>query len=872
TVGWFTTLFPVALPVAPGQDWGRRLRAVKEYLRAIPGRGLGYGALRYLTDAPELSGSSPQISFNYLGQFDWPAAPDGPFAGVRSGLGADAAPQTPRAHLLDVVGAIEDGCLQLNWYYALGTHHEQTVRALAQGMVAALEDIITHCAQPAAGGRSPSDFPLAHLDQHALDDIAGNGRAIDDIYPLTPMQAGMVFHGLLDTGAGAYFNQVQLRLSGVSDPRALGAAWQQVVDRTPILRSGVHWEGVDEPLQVVRRAVTVPVRYHDWTRWSQPQWRTELESLMERDRAQGMDLVEAPLMRLEIGILPADEVLMLWSFHHVLLDGWSTALVFSEVCERYAALAHDRVGALPARRPFRDYLQWLGEQDEGHAEQHWRAVLSGFSSATPLPYDRRPLEAHRSESTVTVQVDLKAADSTRLQQVGKRNGVTMNTIVHGAWALLLSRYSGEADVVFGTTVSGRPAELAGVESMVGMFINTVPTRVKVHGEQDVASWLRELQAAQVESRRFDFVSLAQLRAWSDLPAGVSLFDSSIVFENYPFDSASVTEAGLRLVELQAREPTNFSLSLQASLGETLGLQLSYDPTLFDAGTVERMVRHLTVLLNGLAAHPDLPVAALPLLTGAEKQRMLVEWNDTERIVPPVMWPAQFEAQVARTPDAVALICGDEGSSRREMSYRQLNELANRLARSLIERGVGPEQFVGLALPRSGDLMVALLAVAKTGAGYLPIDPSYPAARIEFMCADAEPAIVLATEETAGCLPVDVVRLVVDHPQTAEGIAAHRCDDVTAADRVGQSSDKHPAYVIYTSGSTGRPKGVVISHGSLVNFLDSMAELFPLDGADRLLAITTVAFDIAALELYLPLIQGAAVVIAQDLVSDPVALG
>ncbi|MGH3755824.1 MAG: amino acid adenylation domain-containing protein, partial [Pseudonocardiaceae bacterium] len=379
--------------------------------------------------------------------------------------------------------------------------------------------------QRQAGGCTPSDFPLARLSQQQIDRVAGDGRTVEDVYPLTPLQAGMVFHSLVDTDSAAYVDQVRLRLSGVSDPQALGAAWQRVADRTPALRSAVVWDGVEEPLQVVHRRVAVPITYHDWRGLPEVARDRELAWVAAHERAAGVDLTAPPLLRLAIATLTDDEVLLVWTFHHVVLDGWSLAAVFTEVCEQYAAIVAGRPPALVARRPFRDYLQWLGEQDQQQAEQHWRAALSGFESSTPLPYDRPPLEAHRTESAETVRVELSAEESQRLQSVARRNGLTLNTVVQGAWAVLLSRYSGQRDVVFGTTVSGRPAELAGVESMVGMFINTVPTRVRLDGGREVVSWLRELQAAEVESRRFDFVSLAQVQAWSELPAGASLFDS-----------------------------------------------------------------------------------------------------------------------------------------------------------------------------------------------------------------------------------------------------------------------------------------------------------------------------------------------------------
>nr|WP_269788967.1 condensation domain-containing protein [Streptomyces sp. HNM0561] len=390
TVGWFTSLYPVALDV-PGGGWGGTLKSVKEQLRAVPTHGIGYGALRHLAPDSGLRGApDPGISFNYLGQFDWTAADEdaGLVRTVRDGLGGDAAPDTVRAHLLDVVGRVERRCLEITWYYGSGTHTEETVAGLARGMLRALEEIIGHCADPAAGGRTPSDFPLARLDQAAVDRIAADGRAVEDIYPLTPTQAGMLFHGLVDPASDAYVNQVQLTLTGAADPRALATAWRRTVAANPILRTHLVWADTPEPLQVVTRPATPRIVHHDWTRRPE-EWReAELDRMLAEDRAEGIDLTTAPLMRLALIRLSADEVRIVWTFHHVLLDGWSAAQVFDEVCERYAALTGGRAPVVPARRPFREYLGWLGEQDTAEAERYWRTALAGFTSPTELPRDR----------------------------------------------------------------------------------------------------------------------------------------------------------------------------------------------------------------------------------------------------------------------------------------------------------------------------------------------------------------------------------------------------------------------------------------------------------------------------------------------------
>ncbi|MDQ4104748.1 MAG: amino acid adenylation domain-containing protein, partial [Actinomycetota bacterium] len=507
SVGWFTTQFPVTLTIPAGSGWRAVLTSVKEQLRAIPHRGLSYGALRYLStdDSPAAalrSDERPQICFNYHGQWETPAAAGGLFRARHDSVGADLAPDQSALNLLDVAGLVEDGELELTWFYSSQVHDEATVRRLAGEMIQSLTEIIDHCTQPGAGGCTPSDFPLARLDQAGVDRLVGDGRAVEDIHPLTPLQAGMLFHSLVDTDSAAYVDEIRLRLSGVSDVQALGAACQRVADRTPALRSAVVWEGVDEPLQVVHRRVAVPTRYYDWRDLSDLEQDRQLQRVVAENRAAGMDLTAPPLLRLAIAALTDDQVLLVWTSHHVVLDGWSLAQVFTEVSEQHAAIVHGRTPELVTRRPFQDYLDWLSEQDERQAQEYWRRVLSGFIAPTGLPYDRQPREAHRAESAETVQVELSVEESQRLRRFAQRGGLTLNTIVQGAWAVLLSRYSRESEVLFGTTVSGRPAELPGVDLMVGMFINTVPARVLVDGKQAVLSWLRELQVQQSGSRRF----------------------------------------------------------------------------------------------------------------------------------------------------------------------------------------------------------------------------------------------------------------------------------------------------------------------------------------------------------------------------------
>ncbi|HEX4722553.1 MAG TPA: amino acid adenylation domain-containing protein [Pseudonocardiaceae bacterium] len=775
TVGWFTTMFPVALPTRP--HWAESIKAAKECLRAIPNHGIGYGAR-----------TTAEVSFNYLGRFDLPAAV--------GGLDGDAAPDTPRAHLLDIVASTENDQLAFTWYYCAQTHHEETIYRLADQLRDAVVSIVTHCAQPDAGGRTPSDFPLARLDQATVDGLVGDGRDVEDIYPLTPMQAGMVFHSIAD---GAYVNQIQLRLSGVRDAAALGAAWQRVVDRTPTLRTSVRWEGVAEPVQVVRRAVRLPITYHESVE--------RLDELLARDRADGIDLATAPLLRLHIVTLPADGVVLVWTFHHVLFDGWSAAAVFGEVCAEYTG------GAPPVvRRPFREYLAWLLRQDQRPAEEHWRRLLAGVTP-TPLPYDHQPGRPAEPGDTVRVTLPIE-----RLQAVAQHNGLTLNTILQGAWALLLARHSGRGDVVFGTTVSGRPADLSGVESMIGLFINTVPTRVVVDDEADLVTWLRELQRTQAESRRFDHVSLAQLTRWADLPGGVNLFDSIVVFENYPFDEDSI---GLGIEEVRDIQPTNYPLSVVVEPGAELSIGIDFDRSRFDEATVRSLADRLALLLTDIGTAPNRPTGDFSLLTSAD----LAVTGQSTADLPTGTVVDLFAAQVLRTPRTTAVV-SDSGS----LTYAELDARSNRLAHRLLTLGLTPEQPVGILLDRSPDVVVAELAVLKAGGAYLPIDSRAPEQRRRQLLTGVDIVIT------------DTIFDGLTGPDTAPDVPLH---------------PDNLAYVMYTSGSTGMPKGVAVRHRDVVALVFDRC----FTEHRRTLLHSPLAFDATTYEVWVPLLRGGQVVVA-----------
>jgi amino acid adenylation domain-containing protein/non-ribosomal peptide synthase protein (TIGR01720 family) len=842
TVGWFTTMFPVVLE-ASSSDWGMALKSVKEQLRSIPQRGLGYGALRYLANKLPRT-PAPPVRFNYLGQADWVTGDGALYQGLHSGLELSDDLTVSRTHVLDIVGMVEEGTLKFTWFYSGNVHDEDTVRALAEELVSALREIIAHCAQSEAGGRTPSDFALARLDQAGVDLLAGDGRAVEDIYPLTPAQRGMVFHGVSQGDQGVYFQQLTFVLDGVPDARILALSFQRMVDQNPVCRSSVVWDDVDEPLQLVMREAALPVSFLDWSELSAADREQELAKFLAADRAKGLDLRAAPLMRLALARLSATEVQVVWTFHHVLLDGWSIFGVLSDVFAAHAAhtvLAGGRRPEPVSRRPFRDYLRWLSEQDQDASDAYWQEVVGDLDSPTPLPYDRPPLDAHHAESSDTVDATLSMDQTARLRAVTQQAGLTLSSVVQGAWALVLSAYSGQRDVVFGTTVSGRPAELAGVESMIGMFINTIPTRVDIRWPQSLLEWLRELQAGQAEAQRFGFVSLARLQK-----SGTTLFDSIVVVENYPIDVEAAASYGLGLRELSAVETTNYPLSVMVTPGRQLSIALGYDPALFDEATISRLTQHLVLVLSGIADDVERRVSQLLVTTAAERHQVVVEWNDTDNELPPATVSSLFTEQASRTPQATALT-SDAGS----LSYAELDSRANQLAHRLIHLGVRAEDLVGVLMERSIDVVVAELAVVKAGGAYVPVDVRAPVDRMRAMLAGVSVLLVDQRWES-----------------TAADVYSGHCIAVDGDVSLAWESTEPPAavidpenlaYVMYTSGSTGTPKGVMARQCDVVAF--ALDRRFRGGGHECVLLHSPLAFDASTYELWVPLLNGGRVVLA-----------
>jgi amino acid adenylation domain-containing protein len=537
------------------------------------------------------------------------------------------------------------------------------------------------------------------------------------------------------------------------------------------------------------------------------------------------------------------------------LDGWSGPLLVKELFAAYETIRRGNATGLPAARPYRDYIAWLQNQDMAAAEAYWRSALSGFTAPTPLvtakPADNA--DQHPVSDYAKHSLTLSAQQTDELLVFVKQQHLTVNTLVQAAWGLLLSRYSGDQDIVFGTTVSGRPADLTGVETMVGLFINSLPLRIGITPGSSVVDWLQALFAQNQDMRRYEYTPLTQIQGWSELPRGTALFDSLLVFENYPINQALAEQAdGLTVDEISVIDRTNYPLTVSAFPGTELHLEIAYAEHRFEAETIKRMLAHLQRLLKAFVEHPQIRLSELSLLSEADKQRMLLDWNATETDYPKHRFIHQlFEAQVEKTPDAVAVLFEEQA-----LSYAELNSKANQLAHYLRSQGVGPDVLVGVCLERSLEMVIGLLAILKAGGAYVPLDPGYPQDRLDFMLHDVGTAIVLSQEACRGKLEASTATVLCLDSEWAKlaGASEANPDIPLRPDNL--------AYCIYTSGSTGQPKGAGVPHQGILNRLQWMQQQYGLDQTDRILQKTPYSFDVSVWEFFWPLMTGAKLVVAK----------
>jgi natural product biosynthesis luciferase-like monooxygenase protein/non-ribosomal peptide synthase protein (TIGR01720 family) len=632
TVGWFTTLYPVRLTA--GADPLATLRSVKTTVRGIPRHGLGYGVLRYLDTRPETGAireaAPAEIIFNYLGQADHVLAPAGPVRPANGPTGLARNPRQPREYALEINGITIGGRLQLAWNYSGEQYRPETMKGLADRFAQAARALIASSRERDGAGRwlVPADFPLATVGQSELDQLAARGPIVD-LYPLSPMQQGLLFHTVYEADESSLYT-IRFRgyLEGALDVDAFRRAWQTVVGRHDILRTGFVWNRADDPLQVVYESAEMPCVIEDWRHLPAKARETQLADTIAADERRGFVLEQPPLMRMTLVRLEDSRWYALWTAHHLIVDGWTVPLVMNEAMAVYESLLTGRPAppATPGR--YRDYIAWLQRQDLNAAEAFWRRTLEGFTSPSLLVRDGRS-SIHQTVSKRSLRGRLTPPLTETLQQLGREHSLTLNTWVVGAWALVMAHTTAKRDVLFGTVVSGRPPQLRDIERTPGVFVNTLPVRVITNPDDTLMAWLGRIQAQQTEARDYEYTPLNQIQGWSAIPAGSPLFDSLFIYENYPVDPSSSSERpSLRIVRSDPDLviPTTYPLVAQvAQHGATASVELIFDAARIADDLAQDVVDGLQAVLNHVASNPDCTVGALlDLLAAADAARRAQE--------------------------------------------------------------------------------------------------------------------------------------------------------------------------------------------------------------------------------------------------------
>ena len=869
TVGWFTTIYPVLLDMDKTQDLSLQIKNIKEGLRKIPKKGIGYGVIKYLMPEERKQGINlevkPEIGFNYLGQFDNDVE-RGVFGASRLGTGNSVSAENQRQHAIEINSMVAGGRLSVSFSFDERQFKKETIKAIAESYKESIKEISEHCATKEKSELTPSDLSSEEISIDQIEEVykkVSSEGEIKDIYYLTPMQEGMLYHYLMDKKSGAYFIQNMLTLKGEVDRELFEKSFNIVIQRHDILRTVVLHEGLNKPLQVVLKERKAEIGYEELR---EEEKENRINEIKKADRERHFNISKDHLMRVTI-VKAGEESTILWSFHHIIMDGWCLGIIAKEIFGVYAKLKNGkgRVNEKETDKeiekllgevcPYGSYIKWLEKQDKEAAKAYWEKYLEGYEQQATLPKTKgREQEGGYilGEHNISIGKDI----TRKLTEIGHKNHVTMNIIMQAVWGVILQGYNNTEDIVFGSVVSGRPPEVTGIEQMVGLFINTVPVRIKSSRGQKFSEMIRQIQEESLDSKKHEYISLAEIQSATQLKQG--LIDHIMVFENYPVQKEleKQEDTGFTVQRYEALEQTNYDFNIVIYPGEEISIKLSYNQCVYAKEMIERTAGHICEVINKLAEDPSIVVEDIEIITQEEKQQILYDFNDTKAEYPKDKTIHQlFEEQVEKTPDNIALVF--EGN---QLTYRELNEKSNQLARLLRAKGVKPDSIVGIMVERSVEMIIGIMGVLKAGGTYLPIDPDYPSDRILFMLEDSSATVLLTQKKIESDMKFKGEILYLDEDNTY-------LENRSNLELVNQPENM--AYIIYTSGTTGKPKGAMIEHRNVVRLMFNDRMQYDFGEKDVWTMFHSFCFDFSVWEMYGALLYGGKLVVVPGLTAkDP----
>jgi bacitracin synthase 1 len=871
TVGWFTSVYPVLMEFSFWQDTGRQIKEIKEILRKVPNKGVGYGILKYLTAEEYTKNTlfklSPKISFNYLGQVDADIDRLFSFELAKESVGNLQGKTDQREYELDIRGVTANKRLAVTIYYN-GTHFKaETMEAFAVNIETSLRHIIEFCCSKEKTEFTPSDFTCEGLSIESVDRLVDLYPNVENICALTPMQEGLLFHALVDDSSYSYFEQMSYRLHGELDIYLVEKSLNELIKRHEILRTAFVHKNIDRPVQLVLKNGSIDFHYEDISKLEGREERESfIKAFLKKDKDRSFDLSKGILTRVSILQVDVSEYEITWSFHHIVMDGWCVGILNAEFFEIYSALRENRPYLLPTVNPFRTYIQWIEKQDKEISAMYWKNYLDSFEEQTGIPGKRIIKRGESDYKNEQFSIELGREKTYLLNRLAAMNHVTMNIVAQVLWGILLGKYNWKEDVVFGAVVSGRPFELEGVESMVGLFINTIPVRIRFDERMKLNTLFRKIQEEALASEPHHYHPLAEIQAGSNLKQ--SLIDHLFAFENFPLSEQlegfgnkgdKNSTFSFELTSVNVFEQIHYDFNIVLSGTDRLKITFRYNGNVFDGDFVERIANHFCLVFDRALENEEREIGDLIIVSDPEKKQLLYDFNDTEAGYPKDKTIHQlFEEQVERTSAKIALVLND-----RQISYRELNEKANNLAWILKENGIGLDSIACIMLKRSIEMIVGIMGILKAGSAYLPVDPAYPAQRIRYMLEDSEVKLLLTYKKPENDIIFNHQVIYMDDLHSP----ANKVSYPPAGNPLEEASGL--AYVIYTSGTTGRPKGALIEHVNVVRLLFTDRKLFDFNDADVWTMFHSYCFDFSVWEMYGALLYGGKLnIIPKDVTRDP----
>ncbi|MFS1514462.1 amino acid adenylation domain-containing protein [Chengkuizengella sp. SCS-71B] len=842
TIGWFTSIYPVQLNMEHSTNLSNQIKHLKEELRQIPNKGIGYGMMKYLTSddtkAKITLGIDPEISFNYLGQFDTdvntPLFESSPFS-----IGEEMSPNSDRKYILDIISSVENGMLNVSITYDINEYKNDTITHFASHMQESLDHIIQHCVTKGFKEITPSDVGAKDLSIYEFESMPIVKSEIKSVYNLSPMQEGMLFHSLLNPESSAYFEQLSSTIRGEIEIDILEKSFHVLVEKYDILRTNFLHINLKRPKQVVFKNKKVKVEFHDFSHLQHVELQSEIQHFKNKDKERNFDLIHDDLFRMSVLKIKDNEFEVIWSFHHILMDGWCLQPITQELFEIYHKLKHNDsivFGDVPS---YSTYIQWLEEQDHEEAKTFWEQYLSDYEMKATLPtyHTNNRLQPYKQVN----KVEKLSRDTTlKLEEMAKEYHITLNTILQTAWGILLSKYNHTNDVVFGMVTSGRPAEIKDVDKVIGLFINTIPMRIKVESKQSFSDLIAHIHQDSIKKQNVGFLPLAEIQSLSSLKQ--DLIDHLFAFQNFGDQSNHTIENDeFEILETEEFEQTNYDFNIMVIPHDQLEVRFKYNSSVYEQQMIDHISVHFQNILQIIADEPNILIKDIEILSEKEKDLILIDFNNTENHYPKDKTiQTLFEEQARNHPNNIAVVCKDV-----KLTYAELNEKANHLAYRLREGGVGADKVVAMMQERSIELIIGMLAILKAGGAYLPIDPDYPSERVEYLLADSEADILLTQTAYLHKVNKEITVIELEKAYNMENEVLNLSIDYKPA---------HLAYMMYTSGSTGKPKGVMVEHQNVVRLVKN-TNYVTFDIGDRILQTGAEVFDACTFEIWGALLNG-----------------